>query len=100
MEGMMSQRIGVHKFRLRLMKLSQVRFQWGTCEFGVPHLHLAGAGIISWPFSVLASSGRRSFEIVVAGIFWSTSTTSQPLLLQVHGFFQDFPITSFATMEA
>jgi hypothetical protein len=43
MEGMMSQRIDVHKFRLRLMKLSRVRLRRETCEFGVPHLRLAGA---------------------------------------------------------
>lgn len=95
-ERMMSQRIDFPKFHLRLMKLSQIQLRRGTCEFGVPHLRLAGAGIISWPFSVLASPGRRSLEIVVAGIFWSTSTTSRPLLIQVLGFFQDFSDTSFA----
>ena len=98
---MMSQRIGVHKFRLRLMKLGQVRLiRRGICEFGVPHLRLAGAEIISRPFLVLASPGRRSLEIVVAGILWSTSTTSRLLLLQVPGYLQGFSDTSFATPEA
>jgi hypothetical protein len=40
------------------MKLSQVRLGQGTCEFGVPHLRLGGAGIIALPFSVLASQGH------------------------------------------
>ena len=82
MVGMTSQHIGVLKFRLRPMKLIQVRLRRGTCVSGVSHLRLAGARIISCPF------------------FWSTSKTSRLLLLQASGFFQAFFDTSFATPEA
>ena len=65
----MPQRIYVLKFHLRLMRLNQVRLCRGTCEFGVLHLRLAGAGFISRPISVLDSLGRQCLEIVVADIF-------------------------------
>jgi hypothetical protein len=79
-ERIVSQRNGVFKFCICPMKLGQVRLLRGTCEFCVPYLHLSGADIISRPFSVLASLGRRSLKM-----------TSRSLLLQASGFLKLSP---------
>ena len=84
-EGMMPKRIGVLKFHLRLVKLSQVRLHRGTYEF-CPHLYLAGVGIIYHSSSVLASPKQRSLQNMVTSIFCSTSTTFR----RYHGLFKLF----------
>jgi hypothetical protein len=80
--------IGVLKFYLCLIKLSQVQLRQELVSLVSPIS--VRPRIISRPLSVLAFLGRGSIEIVVADIFLSTSTTSQPQLIQVPGFFQDF----------
>jgi hypothetical protein len=77
---MMSQRIGVLKFRLRQMKLSQVRLRRGTCEFGVPRIRLAGELLRDSDLS-------RSWSPACSGL---RRRLSQLMLLQASGVFSSF----------
>jgi hypothetical protein len=68
-------------------------------NYYVTHLCLAKIEITYHSTLVLASPGRKSLKIVVAGVFSSTSTTYWPLLLQPPGIFHAFCGMSLATSE-
>jgi hypothetical protein len=79
----MTHRIGVFKFRLRLIKLSKVQLLCLPSLTGRNWDYLPAQLSTTFP-------GPRSPKIMVADIFWFTSIISHPLLLQESGFFLNF----------